>query len=316
MRLVCCLLLCGCAATIPDDPEIPRLRIAFPKADSNWRSSFCGMCCAIPRGEGTRVFATGRTANGSVIGWMDFDADWNRVGESPGAGLVPGQPGTHDCESVLMPCVVNCDDHLRMYYGAHGGGRFPGPSTCIGLAFSDDGGATWRKHPMPILSRDDTDPDGSSTPFVVRVAADDWRMFYTSIRRYPNDTFRGQSRFAISRDGISWSKPANNVAMDRDGKSTCSRPCVWKDRELWRMVYSFAQAKTETAEGKHYHARMATSIDGLHFIDAVELLAPSESGFDSQMVAYAFPIPERGIFLYSGNGFGAGGIGLAKLNLP
>jgi hypothetical protein len=72
--------------------------------------------------------------------------------------------------------------------------------------------------------------------------------------------------------------------------------------------------------GEAYRIGYAESDDGRHWRRLPEQVGiePSESGWDSEMVAYPFVLVHRGRhhLLYNGNGYGRDGFGLAVAEGP
>ncbi len=86
-----------------------------------------------------------------------------------------------------------------------------------------------------------------------------------------------------------------------------AKPCVVKQNDRFVMWYSH--------RGQHYLPGVATSTDGLNWRrqDEAVGIAPSASGWDSEMLCYPFVL-ERGddlFMFYNGNGYGASGLGVA-----
>lgn len=69
--------------------------------------------------------------------------------------------------------------------------------------------------------------------------------------------------------------------------------------------------------GTSYRIGYAESADGLSWrrLDHQDGIEVSDSGWDSEMIAYAYVFDAEGerYMLYNGNGYGATGIGLAVL---
>lgn len=318
--LLFCLLLMNCAAageppTDAGDAKSPSRRLAFipPNPKSSWRAVQSGMCSALPLpGGGYRIWVTGRepTKRPMVIGWMDVDANFKVIDESAEPCL---RPEPVDKAGVLMPCVVDAGNgELRMYFT----GYRPG------LAFSRDFGKTWTKHPDRILEVDDVDPVSLGTNCVVR-DGEIWRTFYTAVQppRYAGELKidRFLIRYAESSDGLKWTKPKENLALDADPFGTSARPDVWRDGARWLMLYSRAPAVSPEFPVRRYRLRLAESADGRAFRDVVPVLDPTNRAedFDSMSCEYGWTLPDdRSRFLYSGNGFGRSGLGVARLIDP
>lgn len=309
-----CLLLAGCSAAessmVPEGVE-DRTQILAPHLSYPWRSGHCGMACGLPLGDGCRVWYTGNLPGGFQICRADFDKDWNMVPGSDAPCLGVGRPGEFDAAAVFMPCVIEAEGQLRMYYAAHEKGGFPGPASSTGLAVSLDGGATWAKAGQ-ILTATGPDSGGVGTHCVFE-AGGRWQMIYTRVvgTRPPVGGMRYVLCHAESQDGIHWTREPRNISLDHDG-GTSARPSVWKAGGRFFMLYTH-NAKAGRGPAT-YRIRLAESADGQHFEDRGQFLDVAKSGWDSQMVCYPWVIPARGVFLYTGNEFGKGGIGVAKLH--
>ncbi len=301
-----------------------------PDMKSIWRKVFAGMACVLEHRGGYRAFMAGRTTPDAphTIGWVDLNHRLEIDGESPKPILEP-RPGTFDSGGVLAPCVVRLDyRRLFMYYV----GSAPSvPSAPLvlqmnaGLAASEDNGLTWhRVIDGPLIPKDDQDPGGVGTVFVMCDAPDRWRMWYTSIeapveRNGVQFTPRYFIKQAESSDGIHWKRWANNTAVDVDGRSTTARPMILHEPEGYRMWYSFKQA-FEPSPGdflpqtqKKYRVCSAESLYGRGWCDQGQTLDVSGEGWDSEMVEYAWVVPRGDEYLmfYSGNSYGATGTGVA-----
>lgn len=289
----------------------PDQRVAFipPNPRSIWRSLHSGMCSALPLKEGGyRVWVTGRIEGQPLsIGWVDLDRDYRVTAECSEPCIVAEKEDwvSRPAAGVFMPCVVDCVDHLRMYFAASGG---------PGLAFSHDGGKSWEKLPRRLLQLDAIDQVGIGTTCVVRDGPT-WRLFYTTIQ--PGNRYF--IRYAESADGIEWKKPANNLALDADPEGSCSRPNVWNDGLRWLMLYSRAPALALTGGVRQYRIHLAESLDAKTFREIGLVLGPTgRSGdFDSQTVEYGWSFPDdHTLFLYSGDDTGRTGFGVARLFIP
>lgn len=294
------VLLAGCGQ--------PERRLVVPPQPGSWRSDHSGMCCSTLNRNGHRIWLTGKSPGSPLwqIGWIDVDWKFRIVAESPDA-VLKADPYGFPVRGCLMPCVVKCGKELRMYHVGVGKERYQFDLNHRPmLAISKDDGASWRRLPEPLL---DLEPgeDSIGTHHVWQ-EFDGWHMIYTSVvAKYPNRRY--VLKFAESIDGLRWHKPANNIALDIPDR-TCGRPCVWKDGSRYLMTYSFSGG------GVKYRIRYADSEDGQHFRDRGQILGVSPDGWDSEMVEYAWVLPDRRHMLYSGNSWGADGIGVAPLSIP
>lgn len=304
MRLAMCfalVFLFGCGG----QPE--RRQIIEPRPQS-WRADHSGMCCSTLNRNGHRIWLTGKAPGSPLwqIGWVDVDWKFRVVAESPDA-VLKADPSGFAVRGCLMPCVVKHGKELRMYHVGVGAERYPFDLNHRPmLAISRDGGNTWERQPKPLLELESGEE--SIGTHHVWCESDGWRMVYTSVQGIPPNR-RYVLRFADSIDGLHWVNPANNIALDIPDR-TCGRPCVWKDGDRYLMTFSFSGG------GVKYRIRYARSDDGQHFHDCGQILDVNQSGWDSEMVEYAWVLPGQRQFLYSGNQWGAAGIGVAPLLIP
>jgi hypothetical protein len=285
-----------------------------------WQRSHAQLPVVLDRGDGRlRVFFAGRDERSrSHVGYVDAELDGDgamRVGEPPQeAVLAPGPLGCFDDHGVY-PASVARDDagRLLLYYiGWNPGVRHPLFYASIGLAVSDDDGATFRRHSVaPIMARSDHDPCLVTSPCVIRVGAL-WRMWYVSGFRWEERDGDLQSyyhvKYAESDDGISWRRDGTVCIDLQPGERNVARPCVLRGPDGWRMWYSHSA-------DSGYRIGVADSDDGITWRrrDADAGIAPSPDGPDSDALAYpwVFRAGDRHVMLYNGNGFGREGFLLA-----
>ncbi len=140
-----------------------------------------------------------------------------------------------------------------------------------------------------------------------------WRMWYVSATSWEvkDDAprHRYHIKYAESRDGINWQRDGL-VCIDYidEDEYAISRPCVVRDGDLYRMWFS--------SRGGSYRIGYAESTDGLSWTrkDGESGIDVSDSGWDSEMVAYPYVFEREGDYymLYNGNGYGKSGIGVAS----
>ena len=281
----------------------------------DWRRRQCGMCSVLPQGDGWRVYLTGRDADYRFqIGWLELDRDLRIVHEPAGNPfLAPGAPGGFDSRGLCMPCVVPVEDLLYLYYAGWGPPDGPRFVNRVGLALSRDGGHTWERSAAPLALVDERDPIGVGTVHVIRERPDDWRMWYTSFSEW-RDLGQGQFRhyyhirYAESADGRHWEKPRDNVCIDYEGEEyAIGRPMVLRE------VYGYRMWFCVRAVGGTYQIGYAESPDGRRWTRHPSGVSVSPTGWDSEMVEYAFVLrrPQDYLMFYNGNGFGTSGTGLA-----
>jgi hypothetical protein len=117
-------------------------------------------------------------------------------------------------------------------------------------------------------------------------------------------------KYAESRDGIHWDRKGTVVLpLKGGGEFALSKPCVLKDRGLYRMWYAY--------RGAGYRIGYAESADGLSWerLDEKAGIDVSPSGWDSETIEYAYVLDHKGerYMFYNGNDYGRTGFGLAIL---
>jgi hypothetical protein len=266
-----------------------------------------------------RVYFSSRAPdNRASIGWAMFDL------EKPGSGaldlssepvLVPGVAGGFDDSGVSMGCFAQLGDDLRLYYlGWNLGVTVPWRNT-IGLAVSRDKGLSFEKYSAaPLLDRSQVDPFSISYPWVFWRGPDDWLMWYGSNLTWGTGKKQEEMahliKVARSNDGLEWVREGR-IALPFKDKSeyAMSKPTVVKDRDLFRMWYSY--------RGSAYRIGYAESLDGLEWtrMDERAGITVSDDGWDSQTVEYPCVFDAAGArwMVFNGNGYGLTGFGLAVL---
>jgi hypothetical protein len=289
-----------------------------PEGQRPWMQSHAANPVALHLdGDLYRVYFTCRNAQGkSHIGFVEIDIERPReilrISEAP--VLAPGPLGYFDDYGVYTGSLVRAGDRLRMYYiGWNPGMHPPMFYASIGLAESSDGGVTFqRASAAPVLARSEVDPWMVSAPCVLQDEGR-WRMWYISGLGWEPEDVPQRSFYHIkcaeSPDGVRWS-PTGRVALGlQPGESNIARPCVRRETDLYRAWFS-------VVADRGYRLGYAESVDGYEWIrrdDRVDL-EPSADGWDSEALAYpwVFRHRERRYMLYSGNGFGRTGFGLAE----
>lgn len=285
-----------------------------PDGSSDWLHSHAALPVVDPIEGGYRVYFSSRDTRGRAqVGFFEtgpkLDGVW-RVSERPVIGL--GPLGAFDDSGVTTSWIVNHDGKKYHYYSGWSLGVSVPFYFFAGLAISEDGGETYRRvSPSPILERNEIDPYLTASPCVL-VEDGRWRMWYVSGTGWEMKDDRPHHRYHIkyaeSNDGIEW-KREGIVCIDYESKDeyAISRPCVVRDGDLYRMWYA--------SRGDSYRIGYAESDDGVKWMrkDQESGIDVSESGWDSEMIAYPYVFEHQGDYymLYNGNDYGKSGIGLA-----
>ncbi|OUL82346.1 hypothetical protein [Paraburkholderia hospita] len=226
--------------------------------------------------------------------------------------IAPGQLGTFDDSGTSMGCLVQQEGKRYLYYlGWNLGVTVPWRNS-IGLAVSDGPDAPFDRVSLaPVLDRNHEDPFSISYPWVL-VENGIWRMWYGSNLSWGTrqEEMNHLFKYAESRDGVKWN-PEGKIALRFKDPSeyAMSKPTVVRDSDLYRMWYSY--------RGAAYRIGYAESPDGVAWTryDDRAGIAPSESGWDAEMVCYPCVFDHEGqrYMLYNGSRYGDTGFGLAVL---
>ena len=265
-----------------------------------------------------RIYFAGRDKfNRAHGGWTDVDIDnpQRQMGMSREPILKLGDLGCFDDSGVMPSCIVEYDGKEYMYYTGWSQCVATPFSFFIGLAISEDGGKTYTRYSKaPVLGRSKSDPYLTCSPWVV-IEDGLWRMWYvcgTGWTVSQNDIkpkHYYHIRYAESSNGLEWKREGIICIDYRDDEYAIARPVVYKDGNLYKMVYCY-RGGYET-----YRAGYAQSHDGIEWVrkDNEAGIDVSEIGWDSEMICYPFVSSYNGkeFMLYNGNAFGRDGIGLA-----
>jgi hypothetical protein len=226
--------------------------------------------------------------------------------------LAPGPDGSFDDSGIGIGSVVVTDSEVSIYFmGWNVGIRSPWRNA-IGLARSSSLGGTFvRYSPGPIMDRSPEDPYTLSYPNVLRIAHDDWRMWYGSnlAPAVGNADMQHVIKQARSADGIRWARNGKTVIGFADeAEYALARPSVTKVGNSLFMCFA--------CRGASYRIGAAASSDGGMMwkrLDTEMGLGASDRGWDSEMTCYPalFWHRDRLWLAYNGNGYGATGFGLA-----
>ncbi len=125
-------------------------------------------------------------------------------------------------------------------------------------------------------------------------------------------------KYAESTDGVTWDRPNLSCILPRDENEVTARASVIREGDRYRMWYCHRRVG-DFRENRDcsYRIGYAESTDGLAWerMDERVGIDVSESGWDSEMIAYPAVYRYRGTLhmIYNGNQFGASGFGIAHL---
>lgn len=286
-----------------------------PDLQTSWMSSYCGPSFVQVEENKIIIFMQGRgDENISRIGKMVLDEYFHIVYTESIPLLSEGEIGYFDESGVSYPWIVTDGDTEYLYYTGWVAGGIGGFQNFVGLAVRSDKRKPFvRLQRVPIMDRTDQEPVGVGSVSVLK-ENEIWKMWYTSFVKWEK-TSNGLKHFyricyAESDDGIHW-KRDGKVAIDfaNEEEYAIAKPCVIKENGIYKMWYSY--------RGEHYRIGYAESHDGITWTrkDEISGIHSSESGWDSNMIEYAyiFDFKNKRYMLYNGNGYGQSGLGLAVL---
>lgn len=255
---------------------------------------------------------------------IDDPNDWRPFGSV----VIPTPENKFNITGPRWPWALVDGDRILLYYCARGSiMKHPYPNHPW-LIVSNDGGNTWHETThFPLITTDTSyDKDALGSFCVIRVE-DKFHMYYTAFSGHVDKPAGVATHdetplpvigigFAISDDGMEWEKPYDDFIIEPRFETVdpyeykVARPCVLKDGNIWRMWVSCL--------GRHYCVRSLWSEDSIvwHWENegpAGAFGVGEQGSFDDEQRCYPAILKHNDEYRcwYTGNGFGATGIGYA-----
>lgn len=305
----------------------------FEFAQSEFAGEFVGFAQApqaVVFDEFVRIYFSTRkvTENGkfvSIVQYVDMDRQLQSiVGRSRGTVVPLGKLGTFDEHGIFPFSAFRHENRVWAYTNGWSRRKSVSVDTGIGLATSDDDGATFHKHgDGPVLTASLHEPFLVCDPFV-RVYDGVFHMWYiygTGWRVFepghePDRTY--VIAHATSADGIDWTKEGRPIIPQRYPEECQALPSVLRIGSRYHMIFCHRDSfGFRTDREKAYRIGMAWSDDLVNWTrdDEHTGIAVTPGAWDGDMMCYPhiFAIGERICLLYNGNEFGRSGFGLAEL---
>jgi hypothetical protein len=268
-------------------------------------------------GDTYRIFYCGRdAANRSSVGAVDIDIVERRiVREHAEPAFEFGPAGSFYADGVS---IGDCYTAQGVRYMLFMGWQSPAEGHFRGDVGRLIVGADWTLRldsDVPLLAADPTDPISISYPCVSEAGDGQYLMWYGSTVTWDagNREMLHPIHSATSADGHHWTREGLAVPYELGRAQAFSRPTVARGPNgTYQMWFSY-----RGAPGSTYRIGHAVSPDGRDWrlaLDAVGIDV-SPSGWDSDMISYpyVFDHGDQRYMLYTGNGYGRTGFGLAVL---
>jgi hypothetical protein len=236
-----------------------------------------------------------------------------------------GFPGTFDDCGIMPSSIVTYKGIKYLYYIGWNVRNTVPYHNAIGLAISEDNGLSFNKlFTGPIMDRTSLEPYFCGTA-CVKIENGIWRNWYLSCTKWIQVNGKAEPlynlKYAESLDGINW-KREGVIAIDfkNEDEGGLARASVVKDGKIYKMWYCYrGHTDYRMTKNQSYRIGYAESLDGIVWtrMDDINVIEPSDEGWDSEMVAYPeiVDIENRRLMFYNGNGFGQSGFGYAEINL-
>lgn len=237
-----------------------------------------------------------------------------------------GKIGAFDDSGANVSSVVRKGDKIYMYFIGWNPSTTVHTRNSIGLAVSRDNGFSFQRlYDGSVLDRNKEEPYYTGAVDVIyNEDVDLWQMWYTSGSEWKMVSGKPEIfyhiKYETSFDGIDWDRRDITCIKPHTEIEVTARPSVVKEyvdgRVLYRMWYSRRDILNFRTDKQHgYRAGYAESFDGKEWtrMDDMANIDISDSGWDSEAIAYPYVIKvgKRYIMFYNGNGFGRDGFGYA-----
>lgn len=271
-----------------------------------------------------RVYFSTRPEDGmSRVAFIDLDLeDPSRVlylHDKPVLEL--GETGMFDEHGTIPNHVFGHNGKVYLFYVGWSRGESVPYSNWMGMAISEDGGATFRKSfKGPILDRT-RDEVYSATGLICVPHQGSWYGWYATGTNWIPVNGRLEHTYELrscrSENLVDWIRPNEPVLPARLPNESNTRPTVISLNDQWHMWFCYRGTLDFRDGSDSYRIGHAWSTDLVHWTrndDGVGI-APSSDGWDSRMLAYPCVVAVRDkiLMFYSGNGFGRSGFGYAEL---
>lgn len=295
----------------------------FNPTDYPWLKSHAQVPTALTLPDRIRVYYAARDSDGKSYPCF-FDTDIKDptkliyVHEQP--VMSRGRPGTFDEDGVMPAYIYQEKERIVLYYSGWNAKISTPYHNATGLAESFDKGNSFKRvYEGPVMDRTPTEPYLAVTPCILR-EKHLYKCWYISGIRWDWVDTRYEPvygiKYATSKDGINWQRPAELCIPQRHPQEAFSHPSVIKTSDGYHMWYCYRDSKDYRGGQGSYRIGYALSPDGINWKrkDEASGIDVSDDGWDSEMICYPYvvTIGQNRYMYYNGNHFGTTGIGLAK----
>jgi predicted GH43/DUF377 family glycosyl hydrolase len=259
----------------------------------------------------------------SYLGYLDLRREnlFDIIGVAKDPVLSLGGKGTFDEFGTYPMSVVQHESSVIGVYAGWTRSVSVPFNVGLGIAISRNNGDTFfRLAEGPIIPYSPDEPFVLSSP-KLRVFHNKFYLFYVAGKKWINVGGKHEIchriRLATSEDGLHWTRVGNDLIQPRwDPEEAQASPDVFFFDGRYHMFFCGWVPSTF----RHTRARKigyAWSRDLVSWSrdDSRAGIEPSESGWDSEMVAYphVFELDGEIYLIYNGNDVGRFGFGLARL---
>jgi hypothetical protein len=235
-----------------------------------------------------------------------------------------GQLGEFDEFGSMAGSVVeNTEKEYLLYYCGWQRCSSVPYNWSIGLAKSSNGTEFVKISKGPLIGPSPAEPYLQACPIVYRFSKNDWHMYYLSgTNWFVDESGKIEPQYLImhasSLNGLDWyrdGQPIIPVLVKNECQTSSS---ILKRDGLYHMFFSYRHGSDfRSNKNRSYRIGYAYSYDLRSWTrnDLMSGIDISESGWDSQMVAYPHvrEIDGNIYMFYCGNNFGESGFGYAVL---
>lgn len=265
--------------------------------------------------------------NGQYVSYTSYvDFDRENLTKIVNISNVPilelGGTGTFDEFGIYPVTIIRSGVEVIAYYGGWTRCESIPFTVSIGMAVSQDDGATFKKlGEGPLLTSNINDPFVLSGP-KVRNFGGKWYLFYVAGTKWQQHEGRVEAvykiRMATSTERLEWVRNGENIIEDKLEMDECqASPDVFFYKGIYHMFFCYKHGLNFRNNNRGYRIGYAASDDLVNWVrdDIKAGIDVSEFGWDDQSIAYphVFEVDGQVYMLYLGNEFGKYGFGLAKL---